>query len=449
MPKRSGHQDLTTSPLGRLFRLGGLATRVSMSLATEQAFSLFFSDPIAQARRTEKMVLNALRATEALGELKGAAMKVGQMLSVHEGLFPPEVTAVLRTLQSDAPEVPFARMQAVLRAELPEFDQHVGCLYPEAIAAASIGQVYRARLYDGREVAVKVQYPDIDRVVLADLKNLKKLFGSLVAMIADVEFDEIWEELKVHLLEELDYRQEAANIERMHELHAEVPEVIVPQVVSELSSQRVLTMEYRPGIRPNDACSERFDQDLKDRWGENLLRFVVRGLTEHRFLHADPNFGNYAFLDDGRLIVYDHGCVKRVPEQLAGDYRGVLGALIDQDLEGLPERLRAMGICYRRTGEAVPRRLLDPLAREAMIIVGAEPFRFSRETDIYGVIAGESGRYFKEMKDMALPSDLVFVNRTLSGLFGNLCSLGARGRWRDVLGRFVFDDADRQSRLSA
>jgi predicted unusual protein kinase regulating ubiquinone biosynthesis (AarF/ABC1/UbiB family) len=198
-----------TSALGRLFRIGGMATRVSMSLATEQAVGFLFSDPIAQARKTEKLVLNALRATEALGELKGAAMKVGQMLSVHEGLFPREVSAVLRTLQNEAPEVPFTRMEAVLRAELPEFDQHVDYLHPEAIAAASIGQVYRARLHDGREVAVKVQYPDIDRVVLADLKNLKKLFGSLVAMIADVEFDEIWEELKVHLLEELDYRQES------------------------------------------------------------------------------------------------------------------------------------------------------------------------------------------------------------------------------------------------
>jgi predicted unusual protein kinase regulating ubiquinone biosynthesis (AarF/ABC1/UbiB family) len=430
-----------TSALGRLFRIGGMATRVSMSLATEQAVGFLFSDPIAQARKTEKLVLNALRATEALGELKGAAMKVGQMLSVHEGLFPREVSAVLRTLQNEAPEVPFTRMEAVLRAELPEFDQHVDYLHPEAIAAASIGQVYRARLHDGREVAVKVQYPDIDRVVLADLKNLKKLFGSLVAMIADVEFDEIWEELKVHLLEELDYRQEAANIERMHELHAQVPEVVVPQVLDELSSQRVLTMEYLPGISPSLACSERFDQSLKDRWGENLLCFVVRGLTEHRFLHADPNFANYAFLDDGRLIVYDHGCVKRVPEQLAKDYRGVLGALIEQDLEGLPERLRAMGICYRRSGEAVPRRLLDPLAREALTIVGSERFRFGRETDIYGVIVDESGSYLQELKDMALPPDLVFVNRTLSGLFGNLCSLGAEGRWRDVLGRFVIDEA--------
>ena len=117
-----------------------------MSLAAQQATSFFFSDPIAQARKTEKFVLNAIRVTEALGELKGAAMKVGQMLSVHEGLMPPEVNAVLRSLQKDAPKVPFERMEAVLRAELPDYDELFESLEPEPIAAASIGQVYHGRL---------------------------------------------------------------------------------------------------------------------------------------------------------------------------------------------------------------------------------------------------------------------------------------------------------------
>ena len=229
-----------------------------MSLAGERAVSFFLSDPIAQARQTEKMMLNALRATEALGQLKGAAMKAGQMLSVHEGLLPKEVNEVLRTLQSDAPVVPFERMEAVLRKEIPDFDQHFARLDPEAIAAASIGQVYRAQLKDGRDVAVKVQYPDIDKVVRSDLKNLKKLFGSLVAMMTDIEFDAMWEELKVHLLEELDYHQEAENIRRMGDLHSDLPEILVPAVLEEISTQRVLTMEYLPGIKPADACSQQY-----------------------------------------------------------------------------------------------------------------------------------------------------------------------------------------------
>ena len=113
------NDDLITSAGRRLFKLGSVATRVGLSLATEQALSLLRHSPLQQARKTEKFVLNAMRVTEALGELKGAAMKVGQMLSVHEGMLPPEVAAVLRTLQKEAPQVSFSTMQRTLRAELP------------------------------------------------------------------------------------------------------------------------------------------------------------------------------------------------------------------------------------------------------------------------------------------------------------------------------------------
>lgn len=433
----AGKDDLITSSLGRLLKLGGVATRVGMSLATEQALGLLFSDPVQQARRTDKFMRNALLVTEALGELKGAAMKVGQMLSVHEGLLPPEVVTVLRSLQQEAPRVPFARMREVLESELPDFEALFESLEPEAIAAASIGQVYRGRLRDGRVVAVKVQYPEIDQVVRSDLKNLKKLFGALVAMVAEVDFDEIWNELKERLLEELDYTLEAANMERMRELHRDVREVVVPRVVPEASARRVLTMEYLPGITPDEACSGAYDQAHRDVWGRLLLEFVMRGLLSHRFLHADPNFANYAFLEDGRLIVYDHGCMKEIPEALARHYRRILRALIEQNLDALPALLFDMGIYKRRSGKPLPRTVLDPMAKEAMSIVGPEPFRFSADTEIYEIVFDMKGAYWNELTDVSLPPDMVFVNRTLSGLFGNLTRLEAQGRWRDVLGTFV------------
>lgn len=435
--KEAERQDLITSTVGRLFKLGGVATRVGMSLATEQALGFLFSDPIQQARKTEKFVLNAMRVTEALGELKGAAMKAGQMLSMHEGLMPPEVSAVLRSLQNEAPQVSFDRMEAVIRQELPDFDERFETLEPDAIAAASIGQVYRGRLTDGRVVAVKVQYPDIDRVVKSDLKNLKKLFGALIAMVADVEFDDIWEELKARLLEELDYTREASNMERMRALHADVPEIVIPGVIVEASSQRVLTMEYLPGIVPDEACSDRYSQAQKDIWGERLLVFVIRGLLEHRFLHADPNFANYAFLEDGRLIVYDHGCMKEIPEALAESYAGVLGALIDGQTQILPRLFYDMGIYKRKSGKPLPMKILEPMIREAATIAGSEPYRFSSETEIYNMIFDLKSQYFHELTDVGLPPDMVFVNRTLSGLFGNLCRLQAEGRWGEVLRPFV------------
>ncbi|MCB1686534.1 MAG: AarF/ABC1/UbiB kinase family protein, partial [Pseudomonadales bacterium] len=412
--------ELITSSLGRLFRLGSVATRVGVSLAAQQARGFFLSDPIAQARKTEKLVLNAIRVTEALGELKGAAMKVGQMLSVHEGLLPREILLVLRSLQKEAPRVSFQVMQRTLARELPDYDLLFEHLDPEAIAAASIGQVYRGRLRDGREVAVKVQYPDMDRIVRSDLTNLKKLFGALVAMVADLDFDPIWEEVRDRLLEELDYHKEADNLRRMRLLHEPVAEILIPGVIEEASSRRVLTMEYLPGMDADAACSDVQSQEKRNQWARTLLEFTLRGLIEHRFLHADPNLANFGFLDDGRVIVYDHGCMKSLEPELAGGYRGMLRALIDDDRSALQQRLLEMGVYDRRRHTPVSRALLDPIADIACEMVGPGVYRFCEDTPIYDRLFELKTHHFEEIADLNVPADLVFLNRTLSGLFGNL-----------------------------
>ena len=429
--------DLITSAFGRLVKLGGLTARVGLSLATQQALGFMQSNPVQQMRKTENFVLNAMRVTEALGQLKGAAMKAGQMLSVYEGLLPPEVAVVLRGLQKEAPRVPFAAMERALRAELPHFDDLFEHLDPQAIAAASIGQVYRARMRDGREVAVKVQYPEIDRVVRSDLNNLKKLFGALVAMVAKVEFDPIWQEVRDRLLEELDYTHEASNIRRMQALHANLPEIVVPGVVEEASTRRVLTMDYVPGLSPDEACADDIPQELKNTWGARLLTFTMRGLLEQRFLHADPNFANFSFLEDGRLIVYDHGCMKAIEPQLVRGYKRTLRALIDGDVAKLPGCLHDMGV-YKRTGyQPIPAELLQPITDVACAIVGDEPYRFSGDTELYDTLFDMKLSDINEYNDINLPPDMVFVNRTLGGLFGNLCRLGPEGRWREILAPYA------------
>ncbi|MEM9387358.1 MAG: AarF/ABC1/UbiB kinase family protein [Pseudomonadota bacterium] len=426
-------RPLTTSPIGRLFRIGSVATRVSTSLAVERALGFALSSPVAQVRRTENFVANAMRVSQALGEMKGAAMKVGQMLCVHEGLLPPEVCEVLQSLQRDAPPVPFDRMRTVLEAEVPGGLSQFAELASVPLAAASIGQVYRGRLVDGREVAVKVQYPDIDRVVQADLKNLKKLVGALVAMVVEIDFEPFWVELRDRLLEELDYRQEAKNIARMSALYADDPSIVVPQVIEQASGQRVLTMEYEPGIDAQAACSDRYDAALRDQWGERHLRFVMRGLIEHRFLHADPNFGNFAFREDGSMIVYDHGCVASVEPAVAEGCAQILRDCIAQDLAALPHSLHALGVYDRKSGARAPAHLVEPIGQELLDIAGPEPYRFSKVSRLYDTVLDADGSFLRELSRLELPPELTFVNRTLSGVFGNLCRLRARGHWAEVL----------------
>ena len=379
---------------------------------------------------------------ETLGELKGAAMKVGQMLSLHEGLLPPEVAAVLKALQKSAPRVPFEVMEYEVRGQLPDYDEIFDHLDPRAFAAASIGQVHRAWLRDGRKVAVKIQYPAIDHIIRADLKNLRVLLQGLFSLFSRADFTPIWEEVRDRLEEELDYAREAGNMRRMAALHAEVPEIVIPGVVDEASARGVLTMEYVEGIAPADACSEAYPQELKNRWGAVLLELQLRGIFEHRFLHADPNLANFAFLEDGRVIVYDFGCVKRPRADLVAGYRALVRAALDGRKADVPGILHDLGV-YKEGGSASAR---EPIASEVVdpyvdlfseILRPEPPYTFGEDSALYDKLFELGKANLGEAKDIRFPHDVVFIDRSLAGHFGNLSKLRATGRWRQMVEKYV------------
>ncbi|MDJ0710715.1 MAG: AarF/ABC1/UbiB kinase family protein [Woeseiaceae bacterium] len=432
-----GRDDLNTSAFGRFVKVGGLVGRVGVSVLTDQAAGLLRDGPTKRLKKAENMVRNAARIASTLGEMKGAAMKVGQMISLHEGLLPPEVASVLSVLQKEAPSVPFEVMQRKLRREIGNFDDVFESIEAEAYAAASLGQVHRAVLRDGREVAVKIQYPNADRMVKADLKNLKTLLGNLVGMFTDINFEPIWEEVKERLVEELDYLQEAENIRQKSALHADIPEIIIPNVVAEATTRRVLTMEFVEGIPPGDAASERYPQDLKDTWGVTLYEFTLRGLFKHRFMHADPNFANFAFREDGAVVVYDYGCMKRVPENIAAGYAGLMDALIRKRKAGLPKILHDMGV-YKEGDVPLARTVTDPYVDLMQDIVrGSPPYTFGEDDTIYKALYDLGMSNWQEASDIHIPRDMVFIDRTLGGLFGNLAKLRATGPWRELVRRYT------------
>ena len=426
-------ETLITSAFGRFVKVGGLVGRVGVSMLGEQAAALLRDGPTAQLKKAENTVRNAVRIADTLGEMKGAAMKVGQMLSLHEGLLPPEVAAILSVLQKEAPSVSFDVMERVLRRELDDFDELFESIEPDAHAAASIGQVHRGVLRDGREVAVKIQYPDVDRMVEADLKNLKALLGNLVGLFTDINFEPVWEEVKERLYEELDYLQEAGNIRRAAAMQANCPEVLVPDVVQEATSRRVLTMEFLDGIPSADAASDRYPQHLKDQWGVNLFEFTLRGLFEHRFLHADPNFANFAFRETGQVIVYDYGCMKEIPADIAAGYSGLIDAVIHKDKAAIPGILHNMGV-FKEGGTPFPRGMTDPYVDLVQDIVRASPpYTFGDDSSIYEGLYDLGMTNWRDASDVRFPKDIVFIDRTLVGLFGNLGKLRASGPWRKLL----------------
>ncbi len=425
---------IPSSAARRFLKLGGLAGRVGASVIGNQAAGLVRSRSGRRLRTADNLTRNAVRIAETLGELKGAAMKIGQMLSLHEGLLPPEVAGVLRGLQKQAPRVPAEVMEYEVRGAVADFDELFEWLDFEAFAAASIGQVHLGRLRDGRDVAVKIQYPLIDRIVTADLANLKTVFKRLVALFTDVDFEPIWVEVRDGLLAELDYLREADTIRRMIELHANVPEIIIPRVVDEATARSVLTMELTDGISAEEACSDRYPAELRDRWGVVLAEFQLRGLFEHRLLHADPNFANFAFRDDGRVVVYDFGCAKEVPATLARAYADAFVAVIEGRTGDLPEIFAGIGLAMK-DGSPIAAELIEPyIALIVEVFRKSPPYTYGEAADeFYHEIVRLGFSDWDDKADMVFPENVIFINRSLSGHFGNLSKLRATGPWRDLM----------------
>lgn len=421
-----------TSALHRSLKLGTLVGRVGTSVVGRRLLEIGRSEDARRKQRADALVLNARRVVESLGELKGAAMKVGQMLSLQDSMLPPEVAEILGTLQKQAPRVPPEIMRFEVEGALGSFDDLFESMEAEAFAAASIGQVHRARLRDGRDVAVKIQYPLIDQIVSADLKNLKVLVGALWGLFSDIDFEPFWEEIRDRLVEELDYTIEARTMENMAELWADTPEIVIPRVIPEASTKNVLTMEFVGGLSPDEACSPEVQQDLRDRWGQVLMEFLLRGLFDHRLLHADPNLANFAFREDGGLVVYDFGCVKRVPEPLGDGYASLMLSVVEDRWGEIPEILRGIGF-FKGEGDLFPAEIAEAYAEVLGRIVREDPPYTFGADDLGDDLMHVGMKYWTEVADMSFPSDAVFINRTFGGHVGNLGRLRATGPWREMI----------------
>jgi predicted unusual protein kinase regulating ubiquinone biosynthesis (AarF/ABC1/UbiB family) len=249
-------------------------------------------------------------------------MKIGQMISMIDaqglgtGGFAPYQKALTR-LQADAPAMPADLVRELLERELGPAVRLFAEFTSEPLAAASIGQVHRAVLNDGREVAVKIQYPGVAEAIRADLANteLVATFMRFATSASGLVFDPrtLARELTARISEEVDYRREADTIERFSDLYRGHPFVCVPDVVPELSTDRVLTMTYLDGM--DWAAAQQTDQDLKNIWAEVITRFSTGNFRHANLLHADPHPGNYRFHPDGTVGFVDFGCVKILPEE--------------------------------------------------------------------------------------------------------------------------------------
>jgi predicted unusual protein kinase regulating ubiquinone biosynthesis (AarF/ABC1/UbiB family) len=432
-------------PAGRLERLarfgllagelaaGGLAEGARRALGAGGAAAVDAAGGVAGAFLS---AANAERLARRLSQLRGAAMKLGQLLSLESAeVLPPEFAKALAVLRADADTMPPAQLRRVLGREYGRgWERRFASFELEPVAAASIGQVHRARAADGRDLALKIQYPGVARSIESDVDNVATLLRLARVLPVELDVSGLVAEAKRQLRQEADYLQEAAHLERYRGLLAGERRLSVPRVYADLTTKRVLAMDWAPG-RPLEALAERgTPQARRDAVGETLQRLLFRELFEFGFVQTDPNFANYLYDEDADCVrLLDLGSAREYTEAFVAYYAALCRAVVAGDREAV--RRAAVAIGYLRDDDPPERA---HAAVDLMLLV-CEPLRrpgvydFARST--LAARARDAGfdLAFRKGFLRAPPPETVFLHRKLVGTF-MLC---ARIRARVDVGRIL------------
>lgn len=405
-------------PSGRLSRLGvfgRLAGGVAGGVAAEGARRL------ARGERPSMGDLlltpaNATRVAEQLSHLRGAAMKLGQMVSMDAGdMLPAELATILARLRDNAHHMPPAQLDKVLAAEWGrDWRRKFAHFQAHPVAAASIGQVHRARLPNGRELAIKVQYPGVAGSIDADVDNVATLLRVSGLLPKELDIAPLLGEAKRQLNEEADYEREAGMLARYRELIGDSSDFVVPAPEPSLTTSRVLAMDFVEGV-PVETL-ETAPQDVRDRVMHNLISLVLRELLDWGLMQTDPNFANYRWQPaTGRLVLLDFGAARPVAAETAAGYRALLMAGLAGDRDPVREAALAVGFL----GAAAVERHGPLIDRMIDVILGElnqpGPFDFGDRAFV-GVLREQGMEVARDRATWHLPpADTLFTQRKISG----------------------------------
>ena len=421
-----------SSRLGRLMRLGGLATGVAGNMLVAGAQQL------AQGKRPKISDLlltpaNALKITQQLSQMRGAAMKLGQLISMDAGdLLPPEIAAVLARLRSDAHAMPERQLRAVLTANWgAQWQQRFASFSFTPIAAASIGQVHRATTQDGRDLAIKIQYPGVRKSISSDVNNVASLLRLSGLLPKTLDIAPLLLQAKRQLREEADYEAEGAHLQRFAQLLANTPEFVVPTLHADLTTKNVLAMSFVAGV-PVESITDA-PQAERDRMLSLLVGLMFRELFEFGWMQTDPNFANYRYDPQSQqLILLDFGATRSFTPAFGQAYQQLMCATLAGDRDAMAQAGLAIGYFDGNIQAKHQMAVLDlfEIALEPLMFDGAFDFG---STDMAPRLR-EAGLALGLDRDFwhIPPIEALFLHRKLGGLFLLAARLKARVNVRQL-----------------
>ncbi|KAJ0265134.1 Protein ABC transporter 1 [Hirschfeldia incana] len=445
--RRPRERKVPSTPMARAYGFFNLGAGLAWGAVKESTYRLVNGTPPTQGNQPALSSLlseeNAERLALGLCEMRGAALKVGQMLSIQdESLVPAPILNALELVRQGADVMPRSQLNPVLDAELgPNWQSKLASFDYEPLAAASIGQVHRAVTKDGLEVAMKIQYPGVANSIESDIENVRRLLNYTNLIPKGLFLDRAVKVAKEELARECDYEIEAVSQKHFRDLLSDTPGFYVPRVVDELSSKKVLTTELISGV-PIDKVAL-LDQETRDYVGRKMLELTLKELFVFRFMQTDPNWGNFLYDEPTKTInLIDFGAARDYPKKFVDDYLRMVMACADKDSKGVIEMSRRLGFL---TGDE-PDVMLDAHV-QAGFIVGlpfAEPGGYAFRTNNITSSVSNLGATMLKHRLTPPPDEAYSLHRKLSGAFLACIKLGATVRCRDLLlqvyEKYQFDD---------
>ena len=422
------------TPGRRFMKLASMTASIATKTVSNSIKNLTADDEQKNAARSQLFQDIGIQIADTLGEMKGAVMKVGQIASQYKDIFPPEVAKAISKLQRQAPAMPFAEIKAQVEKELGKPLDKIFKHFDETpFAAASIGQVHKAILPNGEQVVVKVQYPGVDEACESDLKQVRLALRLMGVLKIDRKLqDRLFQEIQESLDNELNYQIEAQNLEVARTFHAALDDkIIIPQVFKDYSSRHILTLSLEQG--ENIETASTWSQRTRNTLGRRLLRAMGQEIFYLKRFHCDPHPGNFAFRQDGSVVIYDYGGVKTLSNDVVHHFRQLIHAARAQDIAEIEQHLDALQAisALGKFPEDLYLQWLEVLMRPL-----TTHYDFAENSAHHdGVeLVKSSLKYW----DVFKPSpDTLMVNRTVSGHYWNLIHLKVHDNLNDIFEELV------------